>query len=473
MVNLQVIKKGTGIVLAAGILLLNSCASTRTYQSHYLDSDALVAQKNYQAASLVIEDNREIAYKEKDRVLYYLDLGMLYHYAGEYEKSNQALSEAERGIEELYTKSISKAVTSGILNDNALDYSGEDYEDIYLNVFKGLNYIAMGDPESAQVEIRRVHIKLNLLEDKYRKLIEEYNEYDEAEGTIEPIQNRFYNDALARYLGLLLYRAEGNEDSARIEYDNIGQAFLEQSHLYNFEKPELPEQTFQDSMGHLSVLAFTGYSPRKMAETFYLDTGKNIVYITSVSQSKEYVNQVMGFNFLVMPGVEPGYHFKFQYPRMDLQSSSVNRIVLVVDGESVAEIPLLEKMESIAQEIFLLKQPLVIGKTILRTVTKGILKEAGKQAVNDQMSDDLGGALLGALIGVAADVAVDATENADLRISHYFPAYANALDVSLPPGDHMVQLEYYNGSQLVYRDNVGLVKLQPGQLNLVESFVFE
>ena len=34
-------------------------------------------------------------------------------------------------------------------------------------------------------------------------------------------------------------------------------------------------------------------------------------------------------------------------------------------------------------------------------------------------------------------------------------------------------MEYYSGSQLVFRDNIGLVKVAPGELELVESFVLE
>ncbi len=461
-------------IAGAGLLfLLFSCASTVTQQSQYMDAQEFVENRNFAAAGQVIEDSREVYYKQKDRVLYYLDLGMLYHYAREYEKSNQALSEAERGIEELYTKSISKSVTSGVLNDNALDYSGEDYENIYLNIFKALNFIALGNNESALVEIRRVHIKLNLLEDKYRQLIEEYNESDSAEGKLEPREIRFYNSALARFLGLLLYRAEGSFDDARIELQEIREAYNEQSQLYDFALPPLPDNQSQEGVGHISVMAFTGISPRKMAETFYLDTGNSMVFITSVSQDDDYVNRIMGFNFLFMPGMTPGHHFKFQYPRMDLQGSRIDRIELIIDGVSMTQVPLFEDMETIAQEIFLLKQPLVVGKAILRTVAKGVLKETGKEAVKDQLDGSVGGMLAGALIGIAADVAVDATENADLRISRYFPAYAHALDVPVRPGNHTVQLEYYSGSQLIYRDNVGLVKVAPGELELVESFVLE
>ncbi|MBF9014589.1 MULTISPECIES: hypothetical protein [unclassified Oceanispirochaeta] len=455
------------------VLFISSCASTQTFQQQYVEASESVSRRDFQGASTIIESHKEESYKEKDRVLYFLDVGMLYHYSGEYEKSNAALDNAERGIEELYSKSISKAITSGILNDNALEYAGEDYEDIYLNVFKGLNYIALGDEESAMIEIKRVHIKLNILEDKYRSLIEEYNDSSEAEGQIEALKNRFHNDVLARYLGLLLYRYENSPDSARIERDYIKDAFLSQSHLYDFDIPELPELENDSEMARLSVLAFSGVSPRKVAETFYLDTVKNGVFITSVSQNEEYIKSVVGFNFLLMPGIGSGYHFKFEYPRMEQMHSKVNRIVLLVDGVPVKELPLIENMERISREIFLIKQPLVIGKSILRTVTKGIVKETGKTAVNDSMSDDAGGMVLGILIGFAADVAVDATENADLRISQYFPAYAHSIDFALPPGEHDVSIEYYKDSTLIFRDQRGSLNLQSGELNFVESYVLE
>jgi uncharacterized protein len=455
------------------ILFISSCASTQTFQRQYVEASESVSRRDFQTASTIIESHKEESYKQKDRVLYYLDVGMLYHYSAEYEKSNAALDEAERGIEELYSKSISKAITSGVLNDNALEYAGEDYEDIYLNIFKGLNYIALGDLEAASIEIRRVHIKLNILEDKYRTLIEEYNESSEAEGEIEALTNRFHNDVLARYLGLLLYRYENNPDSARIERDYIEDAFKSQSHLYDFNIPEFPVLEADPEMAQLSVLAFSGISPRKVAETFYLDTVRNGVFITSVSQNEEYIKSVVGFNFILMPGIDPGFHFKFEYPRMEQMHSKVNRIVLLVDGVPVKELPLVEKMEKISKEIFLIKQPLVIGKSILRTVTKGILKESGKAAVKDSMSDDAGGLILGMLIGVAADVAVDATENADLRISQYFPAYAHSIDFALPPGEHDVSIEYYKDSTLIFRDHRGSINMTPGDLNFIESFVLE
>lgn len=462
----------TGLILIA-VMVLNSCASMKTQQDQYVSSVPLVLEGSFEAAAMIIQDAKGVDYQEKDRVLYYLDLGMLLHWAGSYELSNEALSKAEVSIEELFTTSISKALASGLLNDNALDYSGEDYEDIYLNVFKALNYIALDDLESALVEIRRVQIKLNILNDKYKELVEEYNSSSDAEGELEYRESKFHNDVLARYISLLLYRAEGAWDDARIDAELMDEAWKTQNHLYNFPKPPLPSSIpLDENQALVNVISFSGLSPVKLADTLYVTTGPSIVNIAMTGQNEDYVTDLVGFNFLVIPGIQPGIHFKVQFPRLKSRRSEADRVLVKMDGIVVAELPMLEKMEDIARETFLLKQPLTIGKTIIRAAIKNVTKEIGKDALQQGLSNQgAGGFFVGLLAGIAADVAVDATENADLRISQFYPSYARAVEIVVPPGRYMVTTEYWNGNTLMKEIDHGLREFSPGGLNLIESYM--
>jgi len=457
------------------LLTFISCASMKTQQDQYIESVPLAREGAYDQASIIISAAKGVDYKEKDKVLYYLDQGMLYHWAGKYEQSNEMLTKAENAIEEFFTKSVSKAMASGVLNDNALDYSGEDYENIYLNVFKALNYIALGDEESALVEIRRVQIKLNLLEDKYKKIAEEYNASENAEGEIPYRESRFHNDVLARYLSLLLYRSEKSWDDARIDSESIHEAWETQKRLYNFSQPTLPTVIpVDENQALVNVISFSGLSPVKLADTLVIDTGPNIVYITMIGQTEEYVTNLVGFNFLIIPGIEAGFHFKVQFPKLSSRRSEADRVIVKFNGAEVAEIPMLEKMENIARETFLLKQPLTIGKTIIRATIKNVAKEIGKDAMQDSLSNQgAGGFFLGLLAGVAADIAVDATENADLRISQFFPSYARAVEVAVPPGTYHVTVEYWKGKSLMREVDQGTRDFTPGGLNLVESYMLQ
>ncbi|CAD7845624.1 hypothetical protein S1OALGB6SA_1244 [Olavius algarvensis spirochete endosymbiont] len=466
-------KEIIGAVVLVSTTAILSCASLKTQQKQYAVSIPLVRSGKYKQASLIIQEAKESTYREKDRVLYYLDLGMLYHWSGEYELSNELLTNAEDTIEELYTVSLSKGIASGLLNDNVLDYPGEDYEDIYLNVFKALNYIALGLTEAALVEIRRVQIKLNLLEDKYRKSTEAYNNSEDAKGSIEFRKSRLHNDALARYIGLLLYRAEGFLDDARIEKVFIDEAWETQKQLYDFPKPTLP--TIESPVGEKAIvnfLSFSGLSPAKLADTLRIRTGKDMVYLAITGQSEKYVTELIGFNFLAIPGIKEGIHFKIQFPRLSKRSSTVDRIIVKLDGVEYAELELLESMEKLSEETFRLKQPLRVGKTIIRATLKTVAKEMGKEMVNRELNetDNTGGSIAGFLINLVADIAVDASENADLRVSQFFPASAHIAELMLTPGSYHVTIEYWNSNRLLKEINHGVRDFRSDELNFIESY---
>lgn len=451
------------------LFVLGSCSSMRTMNEQYREMDDLLVSRDFAQASAIIATAKEDElYQEKDKVLYYLDMGMLNYYNEAYTDSIDNLTDAEFAIEELYTKSVGKAIASGLLNDNALDYFGEDYEDIYLNLFKALSFIHLQSFDEAMVELRRVNIKLNLLEDKYRQLLDEYNQSDEAEAQLEPLESRFHNDVLARYLSLLLYREDNDYDGARIDSEKITDAFEQQTHLYQFEKPSMPNLEYAGRT-LVNFIAFTGRSPAKLAHTLYIDSGNSIVYLTYQGEDDSYVNRLIGFHTIVMPGVQPGFHFKFELPYLANRGSEITSVSVLVDGEEAGKLNLTENMELIAGETFKLKQPLIVGKTVARTVTKGIVKEISKEAVNEASNNSF----FGLLAGLAMDVAVDVTENADTRLSQFFPAHAYTAELEISPGEHEIELIYYSGQSVVFRDYKGIFNAKSDSLNLVQSFVFQ
>ena len=66
---------------------------------------------------------------------------------------------------------------------------------------------------------------------------------------------------------------------------------------------------------------------------------------------------------------------------------------------------------------------------------------------------------------------MDATENADLRISSFFPAKTLVTELELDPGIHNIKIKYYskNGSVL-FIDDLGDKNITRSGLNLFESF---
>lgn len=459
------------VVLVAA-LGLAGCASTRN--TLFVDIDDAARAGDFSRAVALVEENDEKLYTNRDGVLFYLDTGMLHHWAGNYQDSTQRLSEAERLIEEYFTRSISQAAASLLLNDNQLNYFGEDFEDIYLNVFNALNFIALGNPEGAFVEVRRVNNKLNLLEDKYQGLVAGYNEADDAEGgpAIQAGTSRFYNSALARYLSLVMYRAANNWDGVRIDWQQMQEAFNRQSNLYTFPIPFTDEIMTPPEEARLSVLAFTGRSPIKLASTLWVITGNNQVSIAVAEEDERQGRVLQGYESFAFPGVEEGFRFKFELPRMSLRGSEVTGIRVLADGRVLGELGMLEDMQQIALDTFQVREPIIFLKTVTRTVIKGVAAQRAGRAMREagaRSGSPLG--LVAGIVGsIATDVAVDASEQADLRISRFFPAFAHVGEWDLPAGEYEIQIEYHSPRGLMFTENLGRVPVTPGEPNLVSSF---
>lgn len=449
----------------AGAVVIG-CSSMMTLRGFYRPIVTEVRSQNYAAAVERIDEAwDDHKYAEKDRVLYYLDAGFANHYAGNYERSNQLLHRAEGASAELFTKSISRGAVSLMLNDNALEYPGEDYELIYANLIKALNYLALDDFEDAFVEIRRVNERLELLEDKYAAAARELNQ-GQAEDTLdvqldyEPERVRFYNSAFARYLSMQMYAAENMIDDARIDYAFLKEAYTTQPFVYPFEMPSVANAALVEDDSRLTVVSLVGLGPRKEAFDLRLRTDKQlelvqILYVDTDGHEHEY-------GHLPLP-VKADYYFKFSIPRIEPRYSPVTRIRVLADGKEIGKLELLEDVAAVAEETFAARKSLVYLRTIGRAVAKGLLNHQLKKKV------DTGG-LEGWLKKAAIDVATDLTENADLRCAQLLPGRVFIGDFNLKPGTYHLTVEYYDdGGFLLSSQQFPEVRVRERGLNLVES----
>jgi len=455
------------VFLLLVILFALSCASTRSSKEQFAGINEKLISHDYQGALNQIEAAKDKFYKEKEKALYYVDAGMLHHYNGNFVQSNTLLSKAEKAFDELYTKSIGRGAASMLLNDNVLEYSGEDYEDIYLNVFKALNYVELDKFDDAFVEIRKINEKLSLLEQKHKKMAKQFNKSKDKKKSFETGKNKFHNSALGRYLSMLLYRAEGKMDDARIDKEKIDEAWQLQSHIYNFSKPSLNNYLSRTYKARINVISFTGRAPDKKANTLYVHTEKDLVVIGTTKENPHGKQNLETLDLIPWKDMKKGYHFKFQLPFMKKRKSNIGRIEVTIDGKMSADLQQIEDIEKVALETFKIKEPLIYLKTITRTVIKGLFSTKRKE----EMEKKIDNALLGFAARLATDAIVDATENADLRISRFFPAKTFITEIEVTPGIHKIKVKYYskNGSVL-FVDDLGEKNISISGLNLFESF---
>jgi hypothetical protein len=431
---------------AVVVLLFFSCA---TKPEVYQAVDSEVAQADFDTALRTIEaaqtppegknKPKKPIYPEKSTIMFYLDKGALEHYAGRFEDSSQTLQEGERLIEEAFTKDVSQEVSSYIANDNTRDYSGEDYEDIYINVFNSLNYYHRGDLEGALVEVRRVNEKLTYLTDKYEaggSKIKTFvqNRVNNLIFPQEPVT--FSNSALARYLGGLFYRGNKNMDDARIDLEEVRNAYTQSPGVYNNPLPKSLDEELEIPQGkaRLNVLAFAGLSPVK----------------------EQWVQ------YFPLPLEPPNNTAKLALPRMIDRPSLVTRVEVAIDGGETLQLELLEDMGLVAFETFKAKFSLIFLKTVTRVIVKATASAAASKA-----AEQSGG--MGALVGLVGKVATDVSEQADIRMSRYFPRYALVGGLNLDPGTYNLTVNYYANDGLIWASKFEGVQVDAGKLNLVEA----
>ncbi len=394
--------------------------------------DAYLVSGDYEGARKRLEADKKSLYAGTDAVLYNLDSGMLAHFAGDYGASNERLSEAEKLMEYYYAKSVVQTVGSFILNDSLVDYAGEDYEDIYTNLFMALNYIQLHKIDDAFVEIRRFDNKLKLLSAKYERQLKEdglsayspYSSYSESNK-----QSEFHNSALARYISLLLYRSEGRSDSALIDKKYAESAFRMQRSLYPFPIPQAIDEEFRipEGKARVNVLCFTGLSPAKREEV------------------------------LRIPNPYGGSWFKIALPVMEMRPSKIAYAEIEAVGKSgkktYGKLELLESIENIAEDTFRRKQALIYAITFARALSKSITSSAVSAAVGAQDEGDGNMESLAAFIEVLSGIFMEVSERADTRSSRCFPANVWAGGLNVEPGVYTVNVSCYDkNGRLVYSD---------------------
>jgi len=439
-------------LLSPFIFFLLSCA---TNPAEYKDIDSSIENNKYAAAADEItarQGSKKPLYSEKNAIMLFLDKGMLEYYAGDNKKSSQSLQEAERLIEEAYTKSITAGFMSYILNDNTKDYPGEDFEDIYINIFNALNYYKMGDPDGALVEIRKLSAangKLDMLAGKYDykdprsgASLEELAQ-KEAAGAEPPKGTKveFNNCALARYLAILFYLADGNDDGARIEYEQLQMAFLTNRAVYKNPIPRIAAQLNNVPKGKamLNIIAFSGLSPVKEEEI--------IMYPFPM------------FQFPILTTAN------FKLPKMVQRPSKIDRIEVVVNSNNKFNLELLEDMSAVVEETFANRYANIVLKTYLRTIMKYVA--VGVAAAEAERRGQNSGLILAGVL--AAKIAFDATERADIRMSRYFPGKAYVGGIILDPGTYNVTVNFYSGNTVIAKEEHSNFIVREKGLNLIDD----
>ncbi len=184
----------TFALAAAVIFLLLAC-------SHSLQRIDLLSQATSQGSFLKTAadiKNNETLYGSNDRLLYFMDQGLLFHYAGDYQSSLKNLGKAEDVVAELYTRSVTNEAASLLINDLVRPYRGRRHERVLLHQFIAFNYLANNQYDEALVETRKVQLVLD------------------AFSSDSELAHKYQDDGMSHYISSIVYEAQQEADNALI-----------------------------------------------------------------------------------------------------------------------------------------------------------------------------------------------------------------------------------------------------------------
>lgn len=236
-------KQMMGLALLVFSFALSGCA---TYGAGIDGTIAQIQKENYSGAEASLK--KALSPTGNDRLLYHLELATIKQLEGDYVSSNQLLDQAERIAEELETISLSKSLTVMMSNPRKGTYAGADFEKIYINYFKAINYFALAEQaestsqyltalDGARVESRRLVMRLNEINDRkgnysaedddaktFRSLLKLFDTL--LRGNLVDLDSlKYRDDAMAHYLTGLSFEMNREYDNARISYQTAATSY--------------------------------------------------------------------------------------------------------------------------------------------------------------------------------------------------------------------------------------------------------
>ncbi|MCP3924627.1 MAG: hypothetical protein GY714_18790 [Desulfobacterales bacterium] len=161
-------------------------------------------------------------YGSKAELLFLLDSAMINMQCGNHSEANKLFQDAEALAQELWSESISQNAAAMVTNDNALSYSGEDFERAMINLFNSIAYLKSKDLDGALIECRKLDVLLSTYNEKYKTN-----------------KNVYKEDAFGRYISAILNEADREVDDAYIDYYKAFKIYGNYTKHYGTQIPKI------------------------------------------------------------------------------------------------------------------------------------------------------------------------------------------------------------------------------------------
>ncbi|MEO7425295.1 MAG: hypothetical protein ABI036_08915 [Fibrobacteria bacterium] len=427
---------------------------------------AASAQKDdYAKAAADVRKNKDL-YGSASQLLYHMDLGILQHYAGQYDSSILELSRAVSIHDDLFAKSVSNEALAFLANDNVRPYRGKPHEIVLLHQFLAFDYLALGKYEDAVVESRQTQLYLDELKRKAGK--------DAA---------KYTDDGMFRYLAGIAYQAQGQKDDAAISmYQSvkayrggaIGLPPLVAAGAYS----ALKARDRQGDIDELKLSAAASSVPASAGGAAAEGEGAEIIVVGEAGRSPTLGQNVFWGTWerdgvlvihyhdasgkevtqvLPAPGLPASeaqragngrrtrsgttFHVKFALPALKEIPSGTQ--FFTVAGEAAptpVKTEALTNLQPLVSRYLEENQTAMLTRTVIRVVARTIAAQETKSAISG------GNPFINLFLNIGTDVLADQLERADTRAWFLLPRTLQIARIPVKPGSHSLSVDAHDAS---------------------------
>lgn len=430
------------LMLLCAVLMLASC-TTRAARRFDALSESFDKKQDVSSAITFVKKNPKV-YGKQAELLYWADLGVLYHYAGQYDSSAASLEKAFRISDDLFARSITNEAASLLTNDNARPYRSKPYELILLHQIAALDYLAMGKPDEALVEHRRTQ----LLMDEWARKDKQHVRYTD-DGAFQSIAALVYgqqgdagNGAVSLYKALNALARSGQAPPPEL-LKLSACTFREQGR--DADIAELSLDTAIDcrsvlplmpgtAQAELVVVGLLGRGPVLTDDVWWGTWAKAGLLLLShrVGDSSE----TIALPAPEIPGAQSQtFTLKFAMPRVRTFPALADDMKCRVDSGVTVSGDVFGDYNTLASRWIDDNRNADLLRTVIRVLTRTIAAEKAKENMQT------GNPLLDLALNIGTDVASAQLEQADTRGLFLPPREVLIARIPVSPGRHSLIVE--------------------------------
>ncbi len=361
------------------------------------NASLLEAQQAFRDGNLVLAQSSIQSFREadgdgRDRLIAHIEEGSILRANGDIVGSMAAFDMADAFVEEfdqMADISLTKETTALFTNLNFIPYRGTHYDRIMLSVYRAMNFLSLGEPDSARVELFRVYERQQIAVEENAKRIDKAQTAAKEANREKKSDERYDVDRAQRDP---TFQASLDSAYSRLEQFDAYEAYVNPyaeffQALYFISNPADANDRERGRVSMERVFGMVpenAYIEQDLALATQVSRGGEVpamTYVIFETGSAPYRDQIRIDIPLFLLNDEVDY-VGAAFPELDTVDGFATSLRVFSEGQAY-DTSLLADVDTIVIQEFRNELPLIVTKTLIASGTKALAAYLAKEATKD------------------------------------------------------------------------------------------